>query len=87
MPACGGPPALLRDSEVLGLGLGPHSAAWLPHWVVAYSAQICPLPKAAPDTQRCWWNSARQVVGRNPVAHLSESFVSHSLVPIPVEAC
>ena len=48
MHACGGPTALLRDSEVLGLGLGPHSEAGLPHWVVARSAQVCFLPKAAP---------------------------------------
>jgi integrase len=65
MPTCGGPPAPLGDSEVLGLGLGPHSEDWLPHWAVAHSIQVCPLPNAASGTQRRGWNSARAAYVKN----------------------
>jgi hypothetical protein len=46
---------------------------WLAHWVQAYGAQVCPLPKAAPRAQRRWWSSARQVV-ETTFANLSETF-------------
>jgi hypothetical protein len=68
LPSCG--PAshkpILTDSGFRG-------EDWLEHWVKAYGIQVCPLPKAASRSQRCWWSSARQVV-ETAFAHLSENF-------------
>jgi len=45
---------------------------WLAHGATAYSAQVCPLPKAAPRAERRWLRAARQVV-ETTFANLTES--------------